>query len=665
MALEEPNLAHSLVDRIDDGRVKTRSTWTRRHLWRWSAGLWGLARRGATVAKRVVQAALLKSGRAAAAIPVPGPVRSAVLAVWSWLVSTHVAWTSWVAKTRLFRALTNTIWKRILVSNLIGLGVVMVGLVIVSFDSRWVINTRSDALRVQGQIIAAAIAGDLKVSSRRNIIDPDRPAIDAIARIPFRDDGFASLELSIRPERVAPILRRLIEPTDTRARVIAADYSVIVDSAKVISFEGGDGADGDEAEKPSQRPRWKDFWTRTLHLLIGKEVQVYRARDFQLGNQYPEVVKAMNGDPTKLLFLNQEGEQIVNVAVPIKRGDTILGVLLMSTLPGEVDQILADASQGFWKLVLVAFLASVASAIVLARTVADPIRNLSAAAERVSKDINARRELPHNAGGSEEIRQMSEALHTMVGSLYRRIASSEKFAADVAHELKNPLTAASSTAQCLRIVKKDEDRDELVEQIEAELRRLNRLITDVASASRLDAELARQTSDPVSLQDVLCDVTDIFRDKIPLTECEIEVDVARDNDPFAYIVSGNAGRIGQVLTNIMENAVSFTPSGGVVRVTMRRRDRWIDICIDDEGPGIEEDKLETIFARFYTFRPTEFSSRGDNSGLGLSISQEIVAAHGGRIWAENRTGPDGPDGPPAGARFVIRLPGAGHGGYVG
>ncbi|MEL7048386.1 MAG: stimulus-sensing domain-containing protein, partial [Pseudomonadota bacterium] len=402
-------------------------------------------------------------------LDIPTPLHRAASMMFSPLVRVHNAWTGAVARSPLWRAVTNTIWKRILFSNLIGLGVVVIGLLLVSYDSRWVINTRSEALRVQGQIIAAAIAGDLKVSSRRSIIDPDRPAVDAIARIPFRDDGFASLELSIRPERVAPILRRLIEPTATRARVIASDYDVIVDSAKILKFDvSGD----DNAEDPARpNPRWKDFWTRTLHLLIGKEVQVYRASDLSTASNYPEVIQAMKGEPKTLLFLDESGEQIVNVAVPIKRQDTVLGVLLMSTLPGEVDDILADASQGFWNLLLVAFAASIASAFVLARTVAEPMRKLSGAAEMVSKDINRRKDLEKTVdGGSEEVAQMREALQTMVDALYKRIESSEKFAADVAHELKNPLAAASSTAQCLSYAQTQEQRDELVTQIELELK---------------------------------------------------------------------------------------------------------------------------------------------------------------------------------------------------
>lgn len=606
-------------------------------------------------------------------VPVPGPIRNAALEVFQFLGRVHRAWTGAVARSPVWRALTNTIWKRILVSNMVGLGVVLIGLLLVSFDSRWVINTRSEALRVQGQIIAAAIAGDLKVDSRRSIIDPDRPAVDEIARIPFRDDGFASLELSIRPERVAPILRRLMEPTDTRARVFARDTTLIVDSVKVLKFNGSSGfMDEETDEDPAERPRWKDIYTRSLHWLIGREVQVYRERDLISSRDYPEVNEAMRGEPRTLLFLNEEGEQIVNVAVPIKRGDTVLGVLLMSTMPGEVDAILADASKGFWRAVLVALLASIASAYLLAQTVAEPMSRLSAAATRVSRDINARTDLPLGGGGSAEVAEMSQALHTMVNALYKRIESSEKFAADVAHELKNPLAAASSTAQCLAYARTEEERAELVFQIEKELQRLNKLITDVSSASRLEAELARQARDPVPMIHVLEGVIDIFRDKSTASHCSVELDVPNDPKGMNYMVSGNGGRLAQVITNLVDNAVSFTPDGGTVRVGMARvgarTGSMIEVCVEDEGPGVQGSALDEIFKRFYTYRPTESTSRGNNSGLGLSISQEIIEAHGGKIWAENRSDDGALDsktpggiatsGTPSdtGARFVLQLP---------
>ncbi|MEO1280323.1 MAG: HAMP domain-containing sensor histidine kinase, partial [Pseudomonadota bacterium] len=189
----------------------------------------------------------------------------------------------------------------------------------------------------------------------------------------------------------------------------------------------------------------------------------------------------------------------------------------------------------------------------------------------------------------------------------------------------------------------------------------NKLITDVSRASRLDAELARQASDPVALESVLDGVIDIFRDKPSAEHCQVLLDVQDESDQRLYVVSGNGGRLAQVITNLVDNAVSFTPLDGTVGIKLGRTGDHVEVRVEDQGPGIEEDKLDTIFTRFYTYRPTAESSRGNNSGLGLSISREIIKAHGGEIWAENRY--DGSpsatqDGAqPIGARFVVRLPG--------
>jgi len=640
-------------------------------LWRLFLLAERLTRRMGRRAWDALKAFVFRTGALVAKLPLPGWLRNGAIATWDWLVKVHFAWTGAVARSPPWIWATDTIWKRILMSNVVGIGVICIGLYLISLDSRWVIKTRSDALQVQGQIIAAAIAGDLKVTSRWNIMDPDRPAEEEINRIPFRDDAFASLELSLRPERVAPILKRLIEPTDTRARVYSLQGTMVVDSDKVLRFSG---FDEDAQDEPPRR--WKDFYTRLRHWLIGKEVQVYR--DIGSGDlrNYPQFNNALKGKAETLLFLDEDGLQIVSVLVPIKikRSDNTIGVLMMSTLPGEVERILGDANANSWKYVLFAFLASIATALVLARTVAEPMKRLSEAAERVSQDINARVDLPDEAEqSSAEVSRMASALRTMVNSLYSRIESSEKFAADVAHELKNPLTAASSTAQCLAYAKDDEQRDKMVGEIEKQLKRLNKLITDVSKASRLDAELARQTRERVPMRDVIESVLATIRDNPLARHCDFHVSIAETDRsggkdksgwkdwPDDYVVRGNAGRLAQVLTNLLDNAASFSPEGSQVRIAMERKPGLVEIRVDDQGPGIDEDMLDDIFTRFYTFRPTEFSSRGDNSGLGLSISREIITAHGGRIWAENRFDAAPADGgavpaKPSGARITIQLP---------
>jgi len=568
---------------------------------------------------------------------------------------------AWFNRQPLVRFISASLLRRIMVSNLLGFAILFIGMVYLSFNSGWLINAKREAMRIQGQIIAAAIAGEAKVERGMIVVDPDRLPTEKDSRIPFRDDGFAALELSISPERVAPIFRRLTQPTNTRARIYDRSGSLVVDTDDLLKpgqikrLATQDKTTLDSAQE--QRPTTKNFWTRLQHWLIDKEVQVYQEIGSANGKYYPEVRRALQGDDAAMLLLNEKGQQIVSIAVPIQRMGTVLGVLLLSSPPGEVDKILSDWRDGIWPLAGIALLASVLTGLILTRTVAGPMRRLSDAAELVSHDIKARQTLPAFETRKDEVGQMAVAFGAMTESLYRRIEASEKFAADVAHELKNPLTAASSIAQALTYAKSDEQRDQLVQQIQDELTRLSRLITDVSRASRLDAELALQSQEPVDLTDILRRVISIFDDKASKYENSLKL-VFNDPTGRGLRVNGNETRLGQVFTNLVDNALSFSPRGGTVTVTARKVGPEVHVTVEDEGCGIEEDKLETIFSRFYTYRPTEHSSRGSNSGLGLSISREIVSAHGGTITAANRRQPGSPTGP-RGSRFTVRLPALG------
>lgn len=560
--------------------------------------------------------------------------------------------TARLGETRLVRFIAGNLWRRILAANLIALLIMLGGFHFFWPEQVWVIDAKRDALKSQGQIIAAAIAANATIDSDGMAVDPYKIPDGEVSRAPYRDDGFAALELSIRPEKVTPVLRRLIPPTKTRARIYGRDGTLIVDSSSLFS-RGQIARPEPSAAMDGNRPKTKNFWTRLTAWLIDKELPVYQEIGSANGTAYPEVKDALKGTTTAMLLLDQKGEQIVSVAVPIERRGAVQGVLLLSTRPGEIDSRIWEGRKVLWTLAAVALLATLGTTFLLARTVADPMRRLSESADLVSHNISARQELPEFPGRTDEVGQLAAAFRAMTAALYRRIEASENFAADVAHELKNPLAAARSTAEGLAYAKTPEQREQLIQQIQFELKRLNRLISDVSNASRLDAELARQKSRPIDVTKVLESVTQIFRDLLSedTRRVVLQVDAARSE--AAYQVSGDDGRLGQVVTNLVDNAVSFSPENGVVTVRARLNGAFVDIMVDDEGPGIPPDRLEIIFDRFYTDRPATEATRGKNSGLGLSISREIVRAHGGTIWAETRM--DGQQRP-AGSRFIVRLP---------
>ena len=548
------------------------------------------------------------------------------------------------------RFLTASIGRRIIVGNLIGLAVLIFGILALNQHQEWLIAAKRDSLRIQGEIIAAAIAASASIDTDRLTFEPDRlPEVEG-ARLPYRDDAFAALELSLRPDRVGPVLRRLIQSAhNTRARIYDREGELLVDSHRPSG----------RTEAPTgERIRVKTTWTRLLAFFDASELPIYREIGSANGTYYPEVREALKGRaPPPALLLNERDKQIVSLAVPIQRRNSTLGALLLSTRPGEIDDVLAKERRIIFSLGALALLTTILTSLMLNRTIAGPVRRLSDAAEQVSQSITARADLPDYSARRDEVGQMGKAFRRMTEALYRRIESSEKFAADVAHELRNPLTAARATAETMAYVRTEAERGELVKQIQGELQRLNRLITDVSNASRLDAELARQKKEPVDVGAVALRIAEVLGDLAEADGIKITAEVKPGDTPSALVIPGHEGRVDQVITNLVDNAVSFSKAGQTVSVRIRRIGAEVEIVVDDDGPGMPDNKLEAIFDRFYSDRPESDRTRGKNSGLGLSISREIVLAHNGRIWAENRRDPTaGARGPVLGARFVVRLP---------
>ncbi|HUS98203.1 MAG TPA: stimulus-sensing domain-containing protein, partial [Hyphomicrobiaceae bacterium] len=466
---------------------------------------------------------------------------------------------------------------------------------------------------------------------------------------------FAELEFSLAPVQITQMLRRLLEGTTNRARVYDLKGNLIHDSDRVLPPGGLESID--KYGQIMDRPNTKNLWTKLTQYLLSSDLRVYKELGDANGTLYPEVRVALKGRTEGLILLTKSGERIVSVASPIVRAGAVQGVLLLSTRPGEIDEAVSEQQFVILGMAILALAAAIIASYLLDRTVAEPMRQLSAVAEDVTHNIRSAADIPQFDDREDEVGQLTRAFKTMTASLYRRIEASEKFAADVAHELKNPLTAAGATAQALEYAKTDEQRAMLVAQIRSELDRLNRLITDVSDASRMEAELALQQHVPVNLAEVANSVVSSFQDLHAGTgkSVRLEFDAAAKAS-LAYVVSGHSGRLGQILTNLIDNALSFSPADGAVTVRIRRADQNILLMVEDEGPGIDQEAMEKIFDRFYTYRPTANSSRGDNSGLGLSISREIVTAHGGEIWVENLAGPPAAGRPAGGARFTVRLP---------
>jgi two-component system sensor histidine kinase ChvG len=557
---------------------------------------------------------------------------------------------SWISRGWLARIIGRSLRRRILLANLLGLAGLLFAMLYLSLHHGWLLDAKVDVVKTVSRITAEAIA--YRAVNERAIFDPNRLPEKAPGRAP-RDDAFAALELPIDPHQAAIVLKKLVGPADLRARIYSPKGTLILNSETLFSNDETESiAPPSATDEPA--PRLRNFWTRLHYWVINKELKVYRELGTANGFLYPEVKRAaQHGQETPILLLNRHGQQIVSMAEPIKRGNKILGVLLVSTKPGDIDDVLWDERWLILQIATMALLVAIGSSLVLERTVAGPMRRLSEAANHVTQNITARQRLPDLTSRRDEVGQTGRAFVAMTNALYRRIEASEKFAADVAHELKNPLAAARSTAEALAYAKSDADRTELVQEIQTEIRRLNRLINDIASTSRLDAELARQEMQPVDIRGVLETVNGLFSDMLADDSRKIKL-LVEAGTLASFTVRGNDGRLGQVFTNLIDNALSFSPEGGTVIVRAQPNGNSIEIAVEDEGPGIPTDKLGQIFDRFYSDRPQTDAKRGKNSGLGLSISREIVVSHCGVIFAENR--PSNGIKRPCGARFTVRLP---------
>jgi len=389
----------------------------------------------------------------------------------------------------------------------------------------------------------------------------------------------------------------------------------------------------------------------------------YREIGPENGKGYPEVAQALDGQKASVVRINDRGEVIVLVAVPIQRFRTVRGALLLSTQGGDIDQSVEAERLAILKVFLVAAGIMSVLSMLLAGTIAGPVRRLADSADRVRRRVRGRVEIPDFTQRRDEIGHLSGNLREMTAALYNRIEAIESFAADVAHELKNPLTSLRSAVETLPLAKTDASRSRLLAVVEHDVRRLDRLISDISDASRLDAELQRQEAAPVDLHKLLSAVVTVANEI--KREDGVYVTLAFEGSPRIFMVQGHDSRLSQVVNNLIDNARSFSPVDSQVRVTCRRSGRVILITVDDDGPGIRPEAIEKIFERFYTDRPQQ--NFGQNSGLGLSISKQIVEAHDGRLAAQNRVAPTDqhPHAPGddtvveeriLGARFIVRLP---------
>ena len=395
-------------------------------------------------------------------------------------------------------------------------------------------------------------------------------------------------------------------------------------------------------------------WEWVATLFSGDTQQVVDKTTRELAEQM--AAHGLAGNTKGTTFTDSQGDLLFSVATPISRDGQVIGVLVLTTISGDINDILRTEREQVLQMFVVALLVSIGLSLVLASTIANPLRDLAMAAE-FGKAKNARKmspgriRIPDMTARPDEIGRLSGALRGMIAALYDRIDANEQFAADVAHEIKNPLSSLRSAVDTMRVARNDVQRERLLQVIEHDVRRLDRLVSDISNASRLDSELVKEEMEAFDLVNLLENLISFNR----IEAQDKGIELISDVPPEPIILRGLEARLAQVFVNLLTNAMSFCEDGDAVRIWTRRRENRVLVVVEDTGPGIPEQALAKIFSRFYSERPA--SDFGNHSGLGLAISRQIVEAHGGVIWAENiRPTEADVTSEPLGARFVVGLP---------
>jgi two-component system sensor histidine kinase ChvG len=521
---------------------------------------------------------------------------------------------------------------RILAINILAIGFLGGGLLFLEEYRQKLIDAEIESLSVQAEMFAAALGeGAISVSGQSG-----QQLVSEIAN---------------------RIVRRLVETTGTRARLFRNNGTLAADSQRLIGQAGM--VQIEELLPPGENegilPKTLDIFDRLMRRLKSqKTIALYREKPNQKASDYPEAIMALSGDRSSMVRSIGGDKLILSIAVPVQRYKRVLGALMLTRGSRIIDESLFEVRIAILKIFAAALAITILLSIYLSGTIVRPIRLLADAANRVRHDRGRQESIPNFAGRNDEIGDLAVSLVKMTEALHLRIGAIESFAADVAHEIKNPLTSILSAVETTARLKDPEKQRKLLAIIQEDVIRLDRLISDISDASRLDAELSREATELVNIGKMLQTIAKIHAstDKTLITDApKILMDMSSDTNEL-LIVNGVEIRLAQVFRNLFANAISFSPLGGSISVKISQIENQVIVTIDDDGPGIPKGKETAIFDRFYTQR-RESGGVGIHSGLGLSISLQIIKAHDGQLTATNRLNANGDI---HGAQFTVRLP---------
>lgn len=526
----------------------------------------------------------------------------------------------------LFSLRASALTRKIITFNLIALNVLVAGILYLNSSRDSLAVQRAVSLVSEAELIADVLEAQLPTGAPVNLATGDGIDVDASL------DG---LDLRNGIEVF------IFDPTD--ALIASTKGSVAIPGAQSLT-DGG-------ATILTDGLSW--LWSKISSPFTNKVAEPVVPIQDQLAAR----VALSLTDGTQIGDAKDaDGGALFSVVTPIRQGTLAVGAVAVTSASGEIDTLVRGERERMLQMFIIATLVSIGLSLVLASTIANPLSDLAAAAE-LGRDKNARKvnpgriRIPDLTARPDEIGRLSGALRGMIAALYNRIDGNEQFAADVAHEIKNPLASLRSAVGTLRMIKREDQRDKLLDVIDHDVRRLDRLVSDISNASRLDSELVKEEEEPFNLLNMLGNLGQYLGEDAKSKG----IDFITDLPPNPIEIHGLEARLAQVFVNLITNAISFCEDGDAIRIWARKRENRILVVVEDTGPGIPDQALSKIFKRFYSQRPEEHF--GNNSGLGLAISKQIVEAHGGVIWAENIR-PTNADitSDPLGARFVVGLP---------
>lgn len=533
---------------------------------------------------------------------------------------------------------TSPLTRRILLLNLLAPLVLVAGLLYLDRYKQALIRSELDSLQAQAQMFAVALGEG------------------AVSEGPL---SFPELNRDIATQ----MLKRLVEPAGVRARLYNYEGRLVIDSrffsGTLALVKVEDLPPSTSSSLETALHGFYDFMS--LLLQSDHDLPLYSESAHPSANDYPETMWALAGETRVAARTTPRNDLILYAAVPIQRYKQVTGAILLSDNGKAVARGLFEVRLTILQVFALSLLVTVLLSLYLAATIARPVHRLALAAERVRRGQVRHHTIPDLSSRKDEIGELSAALRDMTEALWQRMDAIEAFAADVAHEIKNPLTSLRSAVETIMLLKDQTQRDKLMGIVLDDINRLNRLISDISDASRLDAELSRAEAEKLSIRDMLRTLAEIYQATEQKNDVRLVLTLADEED--ALEVTGLEGRLVQVIRNLISNAVSFSPPGASILLRGERAENGsVRIEVEDEGPGIPENKLEAVFERFYSERPRA-EKFGTHSGLGLSISKQIIETHHGTIRAGNRRisvteGEGRSDDPVCGARFTVTLPAA-------